>query len=129
LVDRYGPESGIIEYEVRSGAEQTSQTWYFDRHGLREARYWRLDDGVDPPTHITLIDSAQVTVLGPGDAVPLRAPWRPDPNTAMPNFRRLTPEMRRLFALEELPGKTVLGKTCAGYRLKIGGTVSDVWVW
>lgn len=129
LADRYGPESGIVEYEVRSGGQATSQTWYFDSHGVREARYWRLDDGADPPTHITIIDNGELIVLGPGDPKPLRSAWRPDPNTALPNFRHLTPEMRSLFAIEELPAKEVLGKTCSGYRLKIGETTSDVWVW
>lgn len=129
LADRYGPESGIIDYEVRSGEQRTTQTWYFRKHGAEEARYWRLDDGADPPTHITVIDGGYVSVRGPGDAAPVRSPWRADPNTAMPNFRNLTPEMRRLFELQELSERTVLDRTCAGYRLKIGGTVSDVWVW
>lgn len=129
LADRYGPESGIVEYEVRSGGQSTSQTWYFDQHGLREARYWRLDEGADPPTHITVIDNGALIVRGPGDPKPLRSVWRPDPNTALPNFRSLTPEMQRLFAIEELPAKEVLGTTCSGYRLKIGETISNVWVW
>lgn len=129
LADRYGPESGIIDYEVRSGEQRTTQTWYFREHGAEEARYWRLDDGADPPTHITVIEGGYVSVRGPGDAAPVRSPWRADPNTAMPNFRNLTPEMRRVFEMQELPEKTVLDRTCTGYRLKIGGTVSDVWVW
>ena len=127
--DRYGPESGVVTYEVSSGETTTGRTLYFAAHGRREANYLDLGAGEHPSRHITIVDSGRISAKGPGDPEPLRTTWRPDPNQVLPNFRHLTDRMRELFQLEELPSKEILGRECEGYRLKIGKSVSDVWVW
>lgn len=129
LANRYGPESGVVEYEVINGGERTSETVYFEDHGLREARYRQLGSGTGALQHITIVDSGDVAVLGPGDRKALRYRWKADPNTALPNFLNMTPEMRSMFSVEELADRRVLERQCGGYRLHAGGTQSDVWVW
>ncbi|MGE3799495.1 MAG: hypothetical protein AB7H80_00590 [Candidatus Kapaibacterium sp.] len=127
--DRYGPEAGSVVYDVTMGETTTKRTSYFAEHGFREAHYLNLSEGKSAPQHITVIDSGKIIAKGPGDPKPLTATWRPDPNQSLPNFRHLTDGMRQLFQLEELPSKEFLGKECRGYRLKVGKSVSDVWVW
>ncbi|MCB0712368.1 MAG: hypothetical protein KDD67_08580 [Ignavibacteriae bacterium] len=127
--DRYGPEAGSVVYDVTIGETTTERTSYFAEHGFREAHYLNLSEGKSAPQHITVIDSGKIVARGPGDPRPLTATWRPDPNQSLPNFRHLTDDMRQLFQLEELSSKEFLGKECRGYRLKIGKSISDVWVW
>lgn len=129
LVDRYGPEHGIVRLEVEMGRQKTTQVRYFTQHGERDAVYWYSGVSEDGPAFVTITDNEQFITRGPGDSAATITPWRPDPNLTVPNFRNLTDEMRRTFALEELSGKTVLGKECSGYRLKIGSTISNMWVW
>ena len=127
--DRYGPAVGTVKYEVTIGETTTGRTSYFADHGLREAHYLNLTEEKNAPQHITIIDSGKIIAMGPGDPKPLRATWHPDPNQTLPNFRHLTDDMRELFRLEELPSKEILGKESRGYRLQIGNSISDVWVW
>ena len=129
LANRYGPESGIIKYEVKSGGTTTHRTTYFTEHGLREAHYLNFGTEQSPLQHITILDRGEIIAQGPGDPEPLQAPWRPDPNRALPNFRNLTDDMRKLFNLKELPSKTLFGKECKGYSLMIGKSITDIWIW
>ena len=41
----------------------------------------------------------------------------------------MTDTMRGMFALRDLPSKTILGREAKGYQMTIGETVSQIWVW
>ena len=129
LANRYGPAAGRVEYEIRSGETTTRRTTYFAEHGFREAHYLNFGTEQNPLQHITIIDRGKIAAKGPGDPEPLLGAWQPDPHQTLPNFRNLTQEMRNLFGLEELASKNILGKECEGYRLNIGESVSEIWVW
>lgn len=129
LEGRYGPGSGTVVLEVQASGQTTRQVRYFEDHGAKDALRWYLGNDERGPIYYTIVQDGKVTMYGPGDSTATRMDWKPNPNTAMPNFQRLTSEMREMFEIKELPEKKVLDRTCTGYRMKVGRMISDVWVW
>lgn len=130
LDDRYDPEHGTITLEVTTGGSTTIQKKYFTDHGAREALHWfyggREAEGA---VYRSLVENGTITYRGPADTAVMRQPWRADPAVTLPNFRHMTDTMRGMFALRDLPSKTILGRESQGYQMTIGETVSQIWVW
>ena len=48
---------------------------------------------------------------------------------ALPNFSRLSDEMRTMYNIREIDPGTYLGKECSGYHLTMGTSDASIWVW
>jgi hypothetical protein len=138
VVERYGVKSGVIEVRVTqellsdqdtTGSGRNRVAWYtryFDDFGARTAEYEYSDSARTRLVRTTIDEEGVMQLYMEGDSVIHRMGW---PRFMLPNFNRLTDEMRTSYNIDEIEGRPVLGRECTGYSLLKDGAHSKLWVW
>ncbi|HLG18038.1 MAG TPA: hypothetical protein VJH03_26590 [Blastocatellia bacterium] len=131
---RYQIESGIVEYTM-SGAQKGAETVYFDRWGMREAKYTRSELTVAGMTQrsnrLTLLDGEWIYAID--------LDKRTGAKTQNPLFKQITDragtkdlaelgeKMMRDMGGVKTGSEEVAGKMCDVWEVKNLGSKS--WVW
>jgi hypothetical protein len=140
VAERYGVKSGVVELtsieELLPGQDTTGTggtghriawyTRYFDDFGARTAEYQYSDSARTTLVRTSIDDNGIALLYMQGDTVARRIGW---PRFMLPNFNRLTDEMRTSYNITQIDGRTVLGKECTGYALLKNDTKSTIWTW
>lgn len=131
---RYQIESGIVEYQM-SGGQNGSETIYFDRWGMREAKYTRTEisfSGITQKTNtLTLIDGEWIYVLDmdkrTGTKTKNTLLKTIAEKTGKKDFGEIGEQMLRDMGGEKIGSEEIAGKPCDVWEVKRLGSRS--WVW
>jgi len=128
---RYLIQSGTIEYIV-SGARRGKETVYFDRWGMREARYSKVSEGGYMPSNLLkLIKDGWLYTIDFDKRVANKVE-----DTSTKKIIETHPEVSvidlRLYAIKNKGGQKIAieefrGKKCDGWLIKSTGT--QLWLW
>ncbi len=131
---RYQIESGIVEYRV-SGSQNGSEAIYFDRWGMREAKYTRTEisfSGITQRTNtLTLLDGEWIYVLDlerrTGTKTKNTLLKTIAEKSGMKDFGEIGEQMLRDMGGEKIGSEEVASKPCDVWEVKRLGSRS--WVW
>jgi hypothetical protein len=139
IENRFDVKSGIVKLTVRHPLNNGSDTmgtdshevaWftrYFDDFGARTAEYEYTDSARTDLRRTTIQNLGTSYLYIEGDTAAMQFNW--PPVALLPNFNRLTDQMRTLFNISEIEGREVVGKQTMGYSLLRNGAQSKIWAW
>ncbi|MCI0489877.1 MAG: hypothetical protein L0229_25070 [Blastocatellia bacterium] len=131
---RYEIESGIIEYAV-SGGQKGAESLYFDKWGMREAKYTRTEISVAGMTRkinqLALMDGEWIynIDLGARTGTKMKNPLFEmiADKSGTKDFGELGMQMMKDMGAEKVGSEDVAGKPCDIWEVKHLGSKS--WIW
>lgn len=131
---RYQIESGVVQYQM-TGGQNGSETIYFDRWGMREAKYTRTEisfSGITQKTNtLTLIDGEWIYVVDMDKRTAAKTKnsllKTIAEKSGKKDFGEIGEQMLRDMGGEKIGSGEIAGKPCDVWEVKRLGSKS--WVW
>jgi len=131
---RYGIESGVIEYTL-SGAQNGTQTVYFDKWGAREAKYTDATisfGGTSRKMHTLMLirnDSVYSVDLDTKTGTAMRNPLLDGTmsNGKGKDLMEMGMDMMKQMGGEKVGTEEILGRSCDVWKIKNLGSKACIW--
>jgi hypothetical protein len=131
---RYEIRSGMIE--MKMSMLDAMLTVYWDDYGQRQAQYVSVEIMGMKSEQVDIYEDGYTTSYNLMDSTGQRRKspppsFGPSGSGDMPDFSKVTPEMKEMYGLEEIGTRDILGKTATGYKVGKAAAQGElqVWVW